>query len=108
MDNLRYRWNNYKANSRKFEKMESYMQGHLYRQFNSSGHMGFFNYVSVAIVDKTDGSDTKKGDDYPGAYLGYNRINENIENINVILNMGFSSFLDVKQMTTACLYLANC
>lgn len=46
------------------------MQGHLYN-FNSSGHMGFFNDAAVTIVDKTDGSDTKKWDDYPGAYLGY-------------------------------------
>ena len=47
------------------------MQGHLYRHFISSGHRGFFNDASVTIVDKTDGSDTKKWDDYPGAYLGY-------------------------------------
>ena len=47
------------------------MQGHLYRHFSSSGHMGFFNDASVTVVDKTDGSDTKKWDDYPRAYLGY-------------------------------------
>ena len=36
----RYRWNNCKSNSRKFDREESCMQEHLYRYFSSPGHRG--------------------------------------------------------------------
>ena len=63
-DDFRYRWNNYKSNSRKFDRKESCMQKHLYRQFSSTGHRGFLNDVSVTLIDKMDGSDPKKREDY--------------------------------------------
>ena len=40
------------------------MQEHLYRHFSSPGHRGFLNDVSVILIDKTDGSDPKKREDY--------------------------------------------
>ena len=40
------------------------MQDHLYRYFSSPGHRGFLNDVSVTLIDKTDGSDPKKREDY--------------------------------------------
>ena len=40
------------------------MQEHLYRYFSSPGHRGFLNDVSVTLIDKTDGSDLKKREDY--------------------------------------------
>ena len=40
------------------------MQEHLYRQFSSPGHMAFLNDVSVTLIDKMDGSDPKKREDY--------------------------------------------
>ena len=40
------------------------MQEHLYRHFSSPGHGGFLNDVSVTLIDKTDGSDLKKREDY--------------------------------------------
>ena len=43
---------------------ESCMQEHLYRHFSSPGHRGFLNDVSVTLIDKTDGSDPKKREDY--------------------------------------------
>ena len=43
---------------------ESCMQEHLYRHFSSPGHGGFLNDVSVILIDKTDGSDPKKREDY--------------------------------------------
>ena len=52
-DDFRYRWNNYKSNSRKFDRKEPYMQEHLFRHFNSLGHRGFLNDVSVTSIDKT-------------------------------------------------------
>ena len=60
----RYRWNNYKFNSRKFDRKESCMQEHLCRYFSSPGHRGFLNDVSVTLIDKTDGSDPKKREEY--------------------------------------------
>ena len=60
----RYRWNSYKSNSRKFDRKESCMQEHLDRHFSSPGHRGFLNDVSVTLIDKTDGSDPKKREEY--------------------------------------------
>ena len=48
-DSFRYRWNNYKSNSRKLDRKDSCMQEHLYRHFSSSGHRGFLNDVSVTL-----------------------------------------------------------
>ena len=59
-DDVTYRWNNYKSNSRKFDTKGSCMQEHLYRNFSSPGHMGLLNDVSVTLIDKADGSDPKK------------------------------------------------
>ena len=70
MDDFRYRWNNYKSNSRKFDRKESCMQEHVYRH-SSPGHRVFLNDVPVpsflndiTLIDKTDGSDPKKRKDY--------------------------------------------
>ena len=64
VDDFRYRWSNYKSNPKNFGRKESYMQEHLYRHFSSPGHRGFLNDVSVTLIDKTDGSDPKKREDY--------------------------------------------
>ena len=64
MDDFRYRQSNYKSNSRIFDRKESCMQEHLYRHFSSPCHRGFLNDVSVTLIDKTDGSDPKKREDY--------------------------------------------
>ena len=63
-DDFRYRWNNYKSNSRKFDRKESCMQEHPYKHFSSPGHRGLLNDVSVTLIDKTDRSDPKKREDY--------------------------------------------
>ena len=52
------------SNSRKFDQKESCMQEHLYRRFNILGHTGFLSDVSATLIDKTDGSDPKKREDY--------------------------------------------
>ena len=36
----------------------------LYRHFSSPGQRGFLNDVLVTLIDKTDGSDSKKREDY--------------------------------------------
>ena len=63
-DDFRYRWSNYKSNSRKFDKKESCLEEHLYRHFSSLGHRGFLNDLSATLIDKTNGSDPKKREDY--------------------------------------------
>ena len=40
------------------------MQEHLYRHFGSLGHKELLNDVSVTLIDKTNGSDPKKREDY--------------------------------------------
>ena len=40
------------------------MREHLYRHFSSPSHRGFLNDVSVTLMDKTNGSDPKKQEDY--------------------------------------------
>ena len=40
------------------------MQEHLYRYFSSPSHRWFLNDVSVTLIDKTDGSDPRKWEDY--------------------------------------------
>ena len=63
-DSFRYRWNNYKDNDRKHSRNESCMQEHLLKHFNSMGHNGFLNNVSIALINKTDGNNPKKREDY--------------------------------------------
>ena len=52
------------SKSRKFDRKESYMQEHLDGHFISPGHRGFLNDVWVTLIDKTDGSNPKKREDY--------------------------------------------
>ena len=61
---FRHRRNNYKPNSRKFDRKELCLWEHLYRDFNSPGHTEFLNDVSVTLIDKTDRWGPKKREDY--------------------------------------------
>ena len=58
------RRSNYKDNDRKFQRNESCMQQHLYEHFYSKGHNGFLGNVSISLIDKTDGFQPKKRDNY--------------------------------------------
>ena len=55
--------NNYKDSARKFDRKVSCMWEHLYKHFQSDGHKGFLNEVSVTFIDKTDGKNPKKEKD---------------------------------------------
>ena len=57
---FRMRWNNYKSESKKLEKGQNCMQQHFHEHFNSTGHTGFLNDVSITLIDKTDGSNPTK------------------------------------------------
>ena len=54
VDMFRSRWNNYKDNSRKFDRGEDCMQRHLYEYFQLPGHAGFLQDTYVTLIDKTD------------------------------------------------------
>ena len=64
VDELRYRWNNYKNNSRNYGCNQPSMQRHLYEHYSSTGHCGFLEHVSIILIDKTDPSDPLKREDY--------------------------------------------
>lgn len=57
-DSFRSRWSNHKSKIRKFVKNEKCMQEYLYSHYESEGHNGFRDDVSITLVDKSDGSDS--------------------------------------------------
>ena len=61
---FRLRWNNYKSNDRKNARNEACMQEHLVEHFKSEGHSGFLGNVSITLIDKTDGKDPKRRENY--------------------------------------------
>ena len=58
------RWNNYKSNYRKNARNEAYMQEHLFDHFKSEDHCRFLGSVSITLIDKTDGKDPKRRQNY--------------------------------------------
>ena len=40
------------------------MQEHLLENFKSEGHSGFYGNVSITLIDKTDGKDPKRTENY--------------------------------------------
>ena len=60
VDNFRSRWNSYKSNRRKYVVSEPCMQEHIFEHFNSKGHSGFFENVSITFIDKTDSQSPEK------------------------------------------------
>ena len=61
---FRYRWNNYRSNSRKHAHGISCMQEHLYEHFCDSEHSGFLNEVSITFIDKTDPTNHLQRENY--------------------------------------------
>ena len=43
---------------------QSCLQQHIFEHFNSPGHKGFLDDISITFFDKTDPSDTEKRKDY--------------------------------------------
>ena len=50
VEDFRLRWNNYKSNDRKYQKLESCMQQHLFDHFNSEGHHCFLDEISIPFI----------------------------------------------------------
>ena len=60
----RFRWKNYRCNDRKYTKNEDCFQESLFRHFHSGKHTGFLGNVKIMLIDKTDGQNHKKREDY--------------------------------------------
>ena len=63
-EEFRFRWNNYRCNGRKYTKNEDCFQEHLFRHFHSGEHTGFLGNVKITLIDKTDGQNPKKRENY--------------------------------------------
>ena len=40
------------------------MQEHLFRHFEENGHQGFLQDISITLIDKTDGSNPRKRENF--------------------------------------------
>ena len=63
-DPFRYRWNNYKDNNRKSERGVKHMQADLFERFASHGHSVFLEDGTITLIDKTDGADPTRREEY--------------------------------------------
>ena len=63
-DNFRGRWNNYKYKKKSFTRREKCIKEHLYKYFESEGHTEFLDDVSITLIDKIDGSNPTKRENY--------------------------------------------
>ena len=63
-DRFRLRWNNYKDNDRKAQRCEEHMQPELFEHFHSEEHNGFLQDCSITLIEKTDGSDATRREEY--------------------------------------------
>ena len=58
------RWSNYKSNDRKYLASEICIEEYIFEHFNSEGHTGFLENVSVKFIDKTDSQISEKRENY--------------------------------------------
>ena len=63
-DKFRFRWNNYKENDRKALRGEEHMQPELFEHFAADNHGCFLTDCSITLIDKTDGSDPTRREEY--------------------------------------------
>ena len=61
---FRLGWNNYKENDRKARREEEHMQQELLEHFATENHDFFLTDSSFTLIDKTDGSDPTKREEY--------------------------------------------
>ena len=53
-----------RMNNRKYTRDEVCFQEHLFRHFRSGEHTGSLENVKIMLIDKTDGQNPKKREDY--------------------------------------------
>ena len=59
-----YRWNNYKVNNRKAGREVEHMQADLFEHFAYHGYNGFLEDCTITLIDKIDGADPIKREEY--------------------------------------------
>ena len=59
---FRLKWNNYKKNNRKAKRGD--LQPLVFEHFYSNDHSGFLEECSIPLIDKTDGSDPTRREEY--------------------------------------------
>ena len=60
----RLKWNNYKDNDMKGQRREEHMQTELFEHFHLVEQSVFLKYCSLTLIDKTDGSDPIRREEY--------------------------------------------
>ena len=68
-DKFRLRWSNYKENDRKAPKGEEHMQPERFEHFVADNHNCYLTDCSITLIDKTDGSDPMRREEYCGKVL---------------------------------------
>ena len=63
-DKFHLHWNNYKENDRKALRGEEHMQPELFEHFAADSHNCFLTDCSITLIDKTDGSDPTRREEY--------------------------------------------
>ena len=63
-DKFRLGWNNYKENNRKAKRGEEHMQPLVLKHLSSNDYNGFLEDCSIFLIDKTDGSDPTRREEY--------------------------------------------
>ena len=63
-DKFRLRWNNYKENDRKALRGEEHMQPELFEHYAADNYNCFLTDCSITLIDKTDGSDPTRREEY--------------------------------------------
>ena len=61
---FRLSWNNYMENNRKAKRREEHMQPLTFEHYFSNDHNGFLEDCSITLIDKTDGSDPTRREEY--------------------------------------------
>ena len=61
---FRLSWNNYMENNRKAKRREEHMQPLIFEHYFSNDHNGFLEDCSITLIDKTDGSDPTRREEY--------------------------------------------
>ena len=64
VEEFKLRWNSFKCNNRKFQKLEPCMQQYLFEHFNSEGYHCFLDEISITFIDKTEPPEPLKRENY--------------------------------------------
>ena len=61
---FRFRWNNHEENNCRAKREEEHMQSLVSEHSSSIDHNNFLEECSITLMDRTDGSDPTRGEEY--------------------------------------------